>query len=524
MAYKKLLALGSALVVMLGLFTGCGTVQPEEEVQKPDKLAHQETAVSVMLVDPSTGDVITGEEIQISIAGEDAENVVDGTGNPITSTTTEEGTVTLYVRNAPADFRVLASADGYFSSGQVLSIEPGAHAVNIYLVKRSDPPEGIQTSQEQLEAGNSGEISDPVTIETDQMDDTDTKVTVDIADNTGFKDEDDNFVTGTITSDLAHFSSTAEKALLSFPGGFTAEIGTGDNIEKGIIVTSGFFALTMENQNGEKVRSFTDPLSVTIDIPGSEINAETGEPVAEGDQIRIFSYDEETGKWQFEDPAELSGPDANGNLQATFRVDHPAYWSAGWWIRNDEYAQGVKFNLEGAEGKNIRLLFTRASDAGWTKEVYSLGKDTVTVPEIPNGFDVEAVAYFQGDEVGSINILEGAASDDATIDFPITINANTSDVTVVVSEVCVQDNSLSTLLASSRVSVVQDGKFVTAALTDEDGEAFLGGLVVGETYTIIAQGRRGRDYATETVVISSDDVTIELEIQIECQPITGGSN
>jgi hypothetical protein len=124
-----------------------------------------------------------------------------------------------------------------------------------------------------------------------------------------------------------HFNTKEAASLNAFPGnGFHSSDIKDDNgnIVNGIFRTAGFTNIEM-NVNGTEVRTFSQPVTLKIGIDPQQINPETNAPFAVGDNIPVWSFQMETGRWTYEKTGTITNE--NGALQVAFTTNHLTYYN-----------------------------------------------------------------------------------------------------------------------------------------------------------------------------------------------------
>jgi len=84
---------------------------------------------------------------------------------------------------------------------------------------------------------------------------------------------------------------------------------------------------------GTEVRTFSRPIEISVGINPNTVNPETGLTVRTGDQIPIWSLDDETGTWTFEGETVVER-NPLGQMEVNFEIDHLSWWNLDWFYGN----------------------------------------------------------------------------------------------------------------------------------------------------------------------------------------------
>jgi hypothetical protein len=232
----------------------------------------------------------------------------------------------------PIVVKAIVEADGYFSSSEDLEItSDSTNVFDIKLVNVKSPPQGVNTNEKQLVLNN-GKLNENVTINL-LNNSNNTKASLNIKPDTIMRDRSGNVLTGNMNMEVGFFDSQDPNSLQAFPGGFRATVtSTGEN--SGFFTTGGFLSVRIKDSTGKEVSTFSNPIDIDMTMPKGTINPETKQPLKVGDTIGVWSYDENTGKWKFENTAKVNGTDSNGNFTLKFTASHLSYWNLDWFDDN----------------------------------------------------------------------------------------------------------------------------------------------------------------------------------------------
>jgi hypothetical protein len=140
-------------------------------------------------------------------------------------------------------------------------------------------------------------------------------------------DEAGNQVSGDINVELVHFDNREDIAQKAIPGGInTKRLIDMNGNDLGFTHFTPLGAISLDMRaNGKEVKSFSEPLSVTMTINSETINPETNQPMKVGDEVVVTSYNEETSDWQIETYA-IVEMNPQGQLEVTYEQPHLSIW------------------------------------------------------------------------------------------------------------------------------------------------------------------------------------------------------
>ncbi|UTV29478.1 hypothetical protein [Photobacterium atrarenae] len=425
-AYKKL-----ALTVMLasGVLAGCsdsdGISKKTDPTPTPPPAAKTiVNPVSLIFQSIDTG-VLTDQEITFTLRGEQvqylfvqgADENTDKAEANSKSYTAKSGTVQISrVDGASVNEFTLelhATSPGFFATGKNILIpaqsagvagkEGASYDVFFTPLVPSNDEAPIAAAQETISSDNGGAVDREITIATPPPADPDsdqakamanTKVEMKIPVGTQLLDAAGDPVTGTVTANIVHFSNepngnaSNESVLDAFPGGLEPDIildANGDEdpaLAGGGFISAGFTAIQLQNEQGDTVAQFDQPITLTFDVPADTINPETKAKIKTGETIPVWSYDETTGRWKAEGEGTVGDLNAETNtFTLTKNITHLSYYNLDYFWGSRCYAD-IKLEEVNGNDYNPRVIFTRAG-GGWSKSQYIWGMGKHTFARIP---------------------------------------------------------------------------------------------------------------------------------------------
>jgi len=320
-----LLALGS-----LG-FTQCTKPTKDFSISiNPDIF---DNVVAVKFYDGATPGVAP-KDVKVTITGEVAQSIYEVSGYK--NFTVVDGVLSVGItpkaapkEGSPVVFVINAEAEGYLPVRVPVTIVAGQETklITVSMVNIDNPPPGVTVVQKTT-ALSGGQIPTMEAIATPTVAPADPKTALEIPAGTGFRDASGNALNGAeLNTTIVHFNTREAASLNAFPGnGFHSDEITdaNGNTVSGVFRTAGFSNIDMV-VNGSPVSTFTQPITLKIALDPTQINPGTNAPFAVGDNIPVWSFQVETGKWKYEKQGTVSSE--NGALQVAFTTNHLTYYN-----------------------------------------------------------------------------------------------------------------------------------------------------------------------------------------------------
>lgn len=291
----------------------------------------------------------------VTIGGKDADKVVTITNK--TDFKAVDGRIFLALKKGvvptvenPIVFTVAAEVAGFTPATKTFRItSEEASSSIVQLIEYANPVPGTTAAVETNPIVGGVNLA-PITLETPTNPGMEEQATITIPAGTEFRDAAGNLINATnLESKIVQFGTESPEALASFPGGFDVANITDENgqtINGGVaFITAGFIAMDMY-AGGTEVKNFSKPIEVSMGVSPAVTNPETGTTVKEGDVVPVWSLDDKTGQWKYEDEATIV-KDAEGNLTATFSATHLSYWNLDWYSTFCQSQTTITYNMPG---------------------------------------------------------------------------------------------------------------------------------------------------------------------------------
>jgi hypothetical protein len=288
--------------------------------------------------------------VNAQITGRDSEGVMDITGVQHQSMqyASQRGMLGLALLpnssftpslSNPISFNVVGNVSGYLATSQkVTLVASGRNQIRVNMVRLDNPPEGVTVSRETgVSSAIAGRVENPATVQTPGG-----RARVEMPAGIVLRDAGGEPLSGSLDMTVVHFDNTVEEALASFPGGLMPTVTRSDgSTEDGMFYSAGFVAIELTDASGRQAATFEDgTISLEAIINPQTFNPETNGNVAAGDQVPLWSYNENTGEWKEESLANIV--QNGGELTSTVELTHLSYYNFDWFY-GDYCYEGVPF-------------------------------------------------------------------------------------------------------------------------------------------------------------------------------------
>ncbi|WP_319381189.1 hypothetical protein [Thiomicrorhabdus sp.] len=480
-----------------GSLTGCSSSSDPEVIS--DYVTKNALEINGRIVDATTGDPIDG--VAVTVSGADAASIDATSADALPG-----GIVTYSADKQELSVTFLARKDGYLDTGIELSTKDSDQAeFVIRMVKVDNPPVGTAVAQEDIKdkVDSSGAVSSEIKVSakvTNSSNVNNEQTEIVIPAGTDLLDKEGNPVTGELKVTVAHHSANEESSTEAFPGGFaviaeTSAPNAANSVEEEIVfVTAGFTSISIENENGDKVRQFgTNDIEVKMQIKEGTINPDTGVAIAIGENVPVWSYDEDTGKWSYEQQGSVQDLNpTDGFYDVVVQASHLSYWNLDWHY-SAVCRANLKLNVVDSQNQLVtgETIFLRANFTGSSGYLYSgyiRNDGYADLRNVPLNKQMNIVARYQnasGTVLGSKTVTVTQAMCNAGT--PITLQINNTQipvkrpVTVKAKSICANgevDNDNLVL----RTYLYADGRYLSSGYTPLTSNALEGSQLKSYVY------------------------------------------
>ena len=300
------------------------------------------------------------------------------------------------VEIAPGEIKSVmmrVTAEGYQDKTTYIYFQQDQKSQNVFvsMINLEDPPSGVGTSDTAVTLGSGGTTTTPIVISTANSStgggsgNTNQDVEIAIPSGTQFKNEAGTTVSGAdLKVEVVSFDARDSNALANFPGGFSPNgvlnlPGAGGNRSDSNEVyfqTGGFTSVDMTVGN-QAIRSFNQPINVSVDVDSLTINPNTGTVVQVGDSLPIWSYDNQTAAWSYERVGVITR-DNSGKMKVSFPTTHLSWFNLDWY--------GVRCGSDTRLQVNVPNLPTGVKRYFWIEIVHAGTNQLVTSWAASNQF------------------------------------------------------------------------------------------------------------------------------------------
>lgn len=449
------------LLISLSLvFSGLNSCKnPTENLDLIIDIGTSETTFGIRFYDAKTKlpvgkDLPSNQQVKVIIEGQNKDYVYASDGS--FTYKVDDGFLSLYIRPdiIPSEsnvlkFKIVCSAAGYLTSSQdVVVAAKGGMDIGIPMVSITDPPEGVTLKDTTIVVPSSGILQQSITVTTDAAPSSQGSGSASVLFPAGTKMVDNNgaIVSGNVSITFAYFNPLNEASAQAFPGGYS--VTTADNQDI-VFSSAGFVALELENSNGKKVKTFSNPSSpadsviLTINIPEGTKD-QNGNTVQAGGLIPFWSFNTENGSWQNEGNALVVNP-PGGSTQSQIRkpISHLSYWNLDYFW--NACPVGARIRIEGNPNPGARyVVFYNAITGSVIKEKFVdlTENDEIQLLNVPYSapmrvkvFDYNCFYGPQSIPVGEVEIYYPCSGV-----YPLVINSSlgtpTDNVSLTISLFC----------------------------------------------------------------------------------------
>ncbi len=525
---KKIFTIVTGVALLLSAFAiqSCDIKSPVEGVTVRIKNIPRTTTVRVEFIDQNAGQTVTSP-ISVNFGGINGDKVISTVNEPMTSTSTSIGILNFAISDDvtpsadnPVEVVLVAKANNYLSTSKRLIItKPGANGFTVNMVNFSGNSIPGVTTNENRTAGTASATTGTSTaiVATSSSSGTGVQAKVTVPAGTVLKDANGNTLQGTVATRVTYFDATEPASVASFPGGFAIR-DAANNV--GSFVTAGFAAIDM-SVNGVEVETFSQNVSVQIDINPNTVNPQTGTTVKSGDQIPLWSYDEDSGSWKNEGTFTVAAANgSDGNLSITKSdMTHLSWWNMDWFY-DGCYTTEVKIAIEGGCWQWLYIVAEFTNESGYLYNGYVYAYDPVlSLLNVPDNRPVRLKAfqswndyyqyYYYGvdNSVGTLDVADLCQDQEITYTLQAAANVTGDNIDVYIRGVCPNGNVLDE--GTLDVEIFKNGSWQLAGRI-VDGYIRINCLQIGQEY----QFRTFYDgeYYTESYTVTSTTENIDIDL------------
>jgi hypothetical protein len=502
----------------------CDIKNPVEGLTVRVKNIPRTTMVRVEFIEQNTGLLVT-TPFTIRFDGRNKNDVISDVNEPITQLIVKNGVAYFAIKdniqptpNSPVEIVVIVNSPQHLTTSQKLIIsEKGTNGFVINMLKLSGTlPNGITTREQSF-----GNISTSSGITSIVQANSGGTLSARLIVNPGtiLRDANGNVLTGNVSTQITYFDATRSSAIPSFPGGFLVNTNTSGN---GGFVTAGFASINMFVGN-TPVETFSQPVTIQIDVNNNVRNPITGTNVRPGDQIPMWSYNENNGTWRFEGNYTVQSRISSGGSEELFveknDVTHLSWYNLDWFFNSCAISSTI--NLVGGCWNFLYWLVEYQNGQGYIGSGYVTSSDpSLTFIYAPQNIPVRVLVFtsylnlwnycYTGNlslAVGSLNINNLCQGPTQIFNLQVSTNVSGQNINVTVRGVCPNGNILDQ--GTLDIEIFKDG-FWQYAGRIINGQITLKCLQIGQTYQFRAY--YNGQYYTQSATITSANMLVEIPL------------
>ena len=515
-------------------------------------VAVQTTVISGVVVDATSGAALASGSTSLSIGGTGALLVVDGAGQAVTTLTSSNGTFLLAAKAgtvpstaAPLEFTLSLTRSGYVPITQKVSLtSTGTTAVEVRMASAQADSTGKVT----VAADNAGQQTKPVV--TTAADAGKFPTSVPGADFTA---------KATLITTAAIPAAEAVSASVTIPVGVvgsavdangvkvaaaagqsTVQVVTGSikslgglstvepvaaNAAAAPVAFAAFASFDVIDSKGQRITQFDAPITLSLNMLGvtRNLSVTPSRLYAVNDTVPIYNFDEPTAKWVKTGTGTVRAKDAaTGLLAVDFQTSHLTTFAA---LPDAPPTCAQSLTVTAAAGDTRKFTVREMGFFEGVTVLVEQAYNGTFVTQMPTGGQItgEVKNAATGELVASFN---GAACT-AVAANPLTVTLAappaTGTVTVNVSEVCSNDATVTTPLATS-VSLFNSSQILLGSgYTGATGSFTVSGIATGATRVTASNPRTTGAASAEATatVLANQTVTVPLSFPVQCRALTG---
>ena len=554
----------SPMVIALGLtvgLTGCSdsdsVSRRAEVVTTPKRMDLAQDAYFYQLVfeDVATGQPIN-EALQVTMTGPavDAGLVVDANNASVKekTLTTDIGTVTVAANYDATNtsFSVLVgnAATGWTQTGVELRKETSSIGSQTLVVKLINPKQAaainadanlaLAVASQNFAASATGAISDgPISVKTSAKSaSNDTEgteqigtATLDIPAGVNALDAAGNKInlTGQITATTVKFGNGSASSMSAFPGGFAPTVVTkaGQTDNTGAFITGGFAQFNLTDSNGTAIKKFDQDVTLSIDLPKTSKQLD-GTALVAGDIYPVWSYDEATGKWQFETDGMISEktPADPDNFTVSFKSKHLSYWNL--YFYGDTCTGTLNLGRTALDTRPLSVELVGVSGSRFYQTFYDVKDQKQIFARYPQGQQVNVVVRDEQNAIIARSTAPQNLCNTGTISIPAAPVVSRASLIVNVTESCPTGANRR---ASPTTVAFYDGRrwyagYARSNLASNVATVSLDGLRSGTQGTLYTFNPLTQGYQRQAVTVNAPSTTAAVNLpNLNCQAATGAT-
>lgn len=427
--YYFLFLLSTAII-----YTGCANPFKDIDIRIDTNIFKYTAVVEVF---SNTGEPISNATV--TLRGKDADKIYNAEGKKEFKVSGGMLLLALDPKVAPqagnpVTFSVDITANDYLSVNIPVTInaENLSTMVSATMINTKNLSQGLNIKTSTVTLGANGATTAPVVINTATSNGVTETVSIALPAGTQFKDAQGNIVNAgplAVKTLVANTSSNDVQDL--FPGGglSLSQIKTASGAtSSGNLLPAALTEVSMSAGN-TSIKSFNQPIQITLQLDQNYFNPLTNATVKEGDQLQVYSYSADQGIWTFENTGLVVKE--SGKLALKLNTTHLTWFTAGAMVSSCTNDFKIQFNASWlSNGITHPVTYKVFSVANGAKDKQlATGKFTVTngtegnLNKLPSSAVIISYYDVEGNELAAQNI-----ANPCSIGSVLAVTLNTSPV------------------------------------------------------------------------------------------------
>jgi hypothetical protein len=303
-----------------------------------------------------------------------------------------------YFSEMKQTIQVRVTKDGYTTNNVPVTVyKDKSNSKNIVITKKANNVAGINSASVSGDA-SLGDIALNVAGKSPE----EGNITVVIPQGSGATTAEGKLLSNNLKMDVVQFDANSDAALAAFPGGFSVRIENPDGVRRDKVVatdhvpvtngeiifqSAGFTAIEISDDQGNVAKNFQRPLQISTKVMTDFVNPQTKKLIKEGDIIPIWSFNETSGKWKYDQKAAVI-KDGSGGLKVDYNVSHLSYWNLDFYsISTCSSTITVTGDASGMPLKGT-ISGTDSNGDGFIKSITYDGSGVIEIDNAPGSYDV----------------------------------------------------------------------------------------------------------------------------------------
>ena len=540
MRYTLLSLMLGSLLVVGGCSDSSSTIDPEVIIVPPP--AEKLFVISGSVVDKISGNVIDGALVEFLEADDAATNIIDTDGQPISSLIAVGGSFQISTENDITSFTMVASADGYLSDSVELSFDAATESLTTQISLIAEATKGVvavieETIFEAPITTTTAEITITAKEPVSDEDATEGSAEVVIPAAVELQDAAGNPVAvSTLKVEVTYVESqevddaAVEEEVVTIasviPEGLNTDAGDAVS-ETEVLVPIGVAEVNMTNENDVEIKSFSQNITITINLPADTFIPSADRTVIEGDQFTVRSYDEETNLWSTEPNKAIVGAvNADGVYPANLLVNHLTFFALTDGVAVCE--NPINFNFSGEAIPASGLQFSiKSNDIDFVETIeqddssFSISAFAAKLMGVAANAEASVAVTDFGGQSWYSSPGEIALCGE-TINMALANPVVTVDKDLMIVEECPADPTTVRDTVNAIVTYQIDSNSVKfRALETAPGTYTLAALDTAQSSYLVEVDTLRTDAPNQSLTVTPDDEFEELLIPLNCSAATG---